>query len=94
MARIARIVGGVALIVAGIFMLVLPGPGIITIIGGLALLAQDVAWASLSSATSHPRRADRRASYSGPARGGGRTSRVRPVVGWVVTVNPRWWTTM
>ena len=45
MARIARIVAGFALIVAGIFMLVLPGPGIITIIGGLALLAQDIAWA-------------------------------------------------
>jgi hypothetical protein len=45
MARIARIGGGVGLIVIGTFMLVLPGPGIITIIGGLALLAQDVPWA-------------------------------------------------
>ena len=45
MARIARIVGGFALIIAGVFMLVLPGPGIITIIGGLALLSQDITWA-------------------------------------------------
>lgn len=45
MARIGRIAGGFALIVAGIFMLVLPGPGILTIIGGLALLAKDVTWA-------------------------------------------------
>ncbi|MGI9610271.1 MAG: PGPGW domain-containing protein [Acidimicrobiia bacterium] len=45
MARIARIIGGTILVLAGIFMLVLPGPGIITIIGGLALLAQDVPWA-------------------------------------------------
>jgi hypothetical protein len=45
MARIARITGGIGLIIAGIFMLVLPGPGIITIIGGLALLARDIAWA-------------------------------------------------
>jgi len=45
MARISRIVGGFILIIAGIAMLALPGPGIITIIGGLALLAQDLAWA-------------------------------------------------
>jgi len=45
MARIGRIAGGFALIVAGMFMLVLPGPGILTIIGGLALLAKDVTWA-------------------------------------------------
>jgi uncharacterized protein (TIGR02611 family) len=45
MARIARIVGGFALVIAGIFMLVLPGPGIVTIIGGLALLSRDLHWA-------------------------------------------------
>ncbi len=45
MARIARIVGGFTLIIAGIFMLVLPGPGILTILGGLALLSKDIAWA-------------------------------------------------
>ena len=45
MARIARIVGGFSLILAGVFMLVLPGPGIITIIAGLALLSQDIMWA-------------------------------------------------
>ncbi len=45
MARIARIFGGFSLIVAGTFMLVLPGPGILTILGGLALLSRDIAWA-------------------------------------------------
>lgn len=45
MARLARISLGFALVVAGVFMLVLPGPGIITIVGGLALLARDIAWA-------------------------------------------------
>lgn len=45
MARIARIAGGFALIIAGILMLALPGPGILTIIAGLALLAQDLHWA-------------------------------------------------
>jgi len=46
MARIARIVGGFSLVVVGIALLVLPGPGIVTIIGGLALLAQDLPWAA------------------------------------------------
>lgn len=45
MARIARIVGGFSLVIAGIFMLVLPGPGILTIVGGLALLSRDLHWA-------------------------------------------------
>ena len=45
MARIARIVGGFTLIIAGIFMLVLPGPGILSILGGLALLSRDMVWA-------------------------------------------------
>ncbi len=45
MARIARIAGGFGLVIAGVFMLVLPGPGILTIIGGLALLSQDILWA-------------------------------------------------
>ena len=45
MARIARITGGFALVIAGIFMLVLPGPGIVTIVGGLVLLSRDVPWA-------------------------------------------------
>lgn len=45
MARIARIIGGFGLVVAGSFMLFLPGPGILTISAGLALLAKDVAWA-------------------------------------------------
>lgn len=45
MARLARIGGGFGLIIAGVVMLVIPGPGILTIIGGLALLSRDVAWA-------------------------------------------------
>ena len=36
---------GFALVIAGIFMLVLPGPGIVTIILGLALLAREFRWA-------------------------------------------------
>ncbi len=36
---------GISLVIAGIAMLVLPGPGIATIIAGLAILATEFAWA-------------------------------------------------
>jgi len=39
---------GVSLIVAGVAMLVLPGPGIATIIAGLAVLATEFAWARVA----------------------------------------------
>jgi uncharacterized protein (TIGR02611 family) len=42
---IARNISGFALIIAGAAMLVLPGPGWVTIALGLALLAPDFAWA-------------------------------------------------
>ena len=42
MARIGRIAAGSGLIVAGTFMLFLPGPGILTIAAGLAVLAKDI----------------------------------------------------
>jgi hypothetical protein len=45
MTRIARVVGGFILIIAGMAMLVLPGPGVLTILGGLALIGQEFAWA-------------------------------------------------
>lgn len=45
MNRMVRIAGGSTLLVAGTAMLVLPGPGILTIAAGLALLEKDVAWA-------------------------------------------------
>ena len=43
--RIARIVSGFALLLAGAAMIVLPGPGWVTIAFGLALLAPDFPWA-------------------------------------------------
>jgi len=43
--KIARIVAGFALLVAGAAMIVLPGPGWVTIAFGLALLAPDFPWA-------------------------------------------------
>ncbi len=45
MLRIARIGAGTALVLLGLFLLVLPGPGILTIAGGLAVLSIDFAWA-------------------------------------------------
>jgi hypothetical protein len=45
MARVARLTVGFALVGAGTAMLVLPGPGILTIIGGLAILERDLPWA-------------------------------------------------
>lgn len=45
MARIARITGGFLLILVGIVFLVTPGPGILTILGGIALLASEFIWA-------------------------------------------------
>jgi Putative transmembrane protein (PGPGW) len=44
-ARLSRIAGGFGLIILGIFLLVLPGPGILTILGGIALLSNEFAWA-------------------------------------------------
>jgi uncharacterized protein (TIGR02611 family) len=43
--RIARIVAGFALLAVGIVLLALPGPGWLTIVGALALLATEFVWA-------------------------------------------------
>ena len=43
--RIVVLVLGLALVVGGIVLLVLPGPGLLVIIAGLAVLASEFAWA-------------------------------------------------
>jgi hypothetical protein len=43
--RIAVSIAGFALVLAGLAMLVLPGPGILVIIAGLAILATEYVWA-------------------------------------------------
>ena len=43
--RIAVSVFGMVLVVAGLAMLVLPGPGVLVIIAGLAVLATEYVWA-------------------------------------------------
>lgn len=45
MRRVANVVGGFTLIIAGVAMLVLPGPGLLTIFGGLTLLGYEFLWA-------------------------------------------------
>jgi hypothetical protein len=42
LARIARITTGSTLLMAGTAMLVLPGPGLVTIAAGLHVLSKDV----------------------------------------------------
>lgn len=44
--RIAVAVVGAVLVAAGLVWLVLPGPGVVLIIAGLAVLATEFAWAS------------------------------------------------
>lgn len=43
--RVAVLVVGLALMAAGAAMLVLPGPGLLVVIAGLAVLATEFAWA-------------------------------------------------
>ena len=45
MNRTTRILAGTGLILVGIPLIPLPGPGWLTIAGGLALLGQEVEWA-------------------------------------------------
>lgn len=45
--RIAVLVIGLALVAGGVALLVLPGPGLLIIIAGLAVLATEFAWAEV-----------------------------------------------
>ena len=56
--RIGVLVVGLALLVVGILMLVLPGPGVLVTMAGLALLATEYEWARrlLARVRQHARR--------------------------------------
>jgi uncharacterized protein (TIGR02611 family) len=43
--RVIKVVIGFTLLLLGLVMLVTPGPGLVFIVGGLALLAAEFAWA-------------------------------------------------
>ncbi|HEX2405335.1 MAG TPA: PGPGW domain-containing protein [Acidimicrobiia bacterium] len=57
MERAARIAGGFALLGAGTAMLVLPGPGVLAILGGLTLLERDIPWAKRVTDRIKPKKA-------------------------------------
>ena len=43
--RVLKVLGGFALLLLGVIMLVTPGPGILAIAGGIALLSTEFEWA-------------------------------------------------
>ena len=43
--RVVKVVGGFALLLVGVVMLVTPGPGILAIAGGIGLLSTEFEWA-------------------------------------------------
>lgn len=45
--KVLVVLGGGALLLLGVVMIVTPGPGILGILGGLAILATEFVWASL-----------------------------------------------
>ncbi len=70
MARVARAGAGWALLAVGTALLVLPGPGIPLILGGLALLAREYRWARRARVTLRARwRAARRGRWGRGPRG-------------------------
>lgn len=60
--RMIVIVVGSTVLIAGLLMLVLPGPGIVVLIAGLAILATEFVWAArlLERAKEHATRVTRR----------------------------------
>lgn len=68
--RIAVAIVGGAVVMAGIAMLVLPGPGFVVIIAGLAILATEFAWAraALDRAKQKAEQAKQLATGGDPAR--------------------------
>ena len=64
--RIAVFTVGVALVAGGVALLVLPGPGLLVIIAGLAVLATEFAWAErlLDQAKEQASKATERAKRS------------------------------
>ena len=70
--RLVVLVVGLALVLAGVAMLVLPGPGLLVIIAGLAVMATEFAWAEhlLDRAQQQAAKAAERAKRSWRSRRG------------------------
>lgn len=45
MGRVSRLAAGVVLVLVGLVLIPLPGPGLLLIAGGLAILGRDHLWA-------------------------------------------------
>lgn len=80
--RIAVSVVGAALVVAGLAMVVLPGPGLLVVVAGFAVLGTEYAWAAAAlertkRTAAHAGRAARRGAggAAGAARRFGRRPR-------------------
>jgi len=74
--RIAVSVVGAALVAAGLAMLVLPGPGILVVALGFAVLGTEYAWAAAAlERTKHVAQRAGRAARDGVGRAG---RRIRP----------------
>lgn len=69
---------GATVILAGIAMLILPGPGWLTIFGGLAILATEFAWARWMLKFAKQRVRQLAEKYVGLSPGGGDASHDRP----------------
>jgi putative transmembrane protein PGPGW len=67
--RIAVAAAGSTLVAAGLALLVLPGPGLLLLTAGLALLATEFAWAQrwLTRLRGHTKRAVRRVGSAKPS---------------------------
>lgn len=85
--RIGRVFLGTVVVIAGLLMLPLPGPGMLTIAAGLALLASDVPFARKLLENVRKRL---------PADADGKVSKPVVIVGLIVSVvtvaSSLWWT--
>jgi uncharacterized protein (TIGR02611 family) len=73
--HVLTIVSGFALLAAGVLMLVLPGPGWVTIALGLAILAKEYAWARwLLAKLKKSAKAIARSGWSGRSGGPGEST--------------------
>jgi uncharacterized protein (TIGR02611 family) len=66
--RIAVFVVGMVVLLAGVAMIVLPGPGLLVIIAGLAILATEFAWAERALDTAKARAAQAGSMVKGKVR--------------------------
>jgi len=80
--RLAVLVVGVAILGAGVAMLALPGPGVLVIVVGLAVLATEFAWAERALDRTTARAASAASKVSGSR--SGRTALIASGLGMII----------